>query len=412
MSVRPDRLGGRNVLVMHPRRHHLYHTALAYRDAGRLAGFLTEVYVGRPGLLAPLRKLAMAWVANKLSAYHHPELTQYVRVSPAHPALGWLWRALGAATVARRGRSWAQVAADLVRDGHLALHGCCSQAQDAFALCKADGAPCVLEQYIGDRRAGRQLLLDEFAHWGLPVDEPHIHYLGFSQAKIDINEREYALADSVIAGSAFVRDTLVAAGVPAERVVLAPYGVESDVFTPQFTERRANEPLRVAFVGTGGVRKGVLYLLQAAQRLGPQRVQVHVFGNLLVPEAMLRPYNDILTQHGHLARGMLIAELGQCHAMALPSLWEGSAYAVLEAMAMGLPPVVTPNTGSVVRDGEEGFIVPIRDSDAIAAALARLADDETARRTMMRRARATAQQQTWAIYGQTLVQGLSLAPGR
>ena len=135
-------------------------------------------------------------------------------------------------------------------------------------------------------------------------------------------------------------------------------------------------------------------------------------GNLLLPEAILRPYNDILTQHGHLARRMLIAELGQCHAMALPSLWEGSAIAVLEAMAMGLPPVVTPNTGSVVRDGEEGFIVPIRDSDAIAAALTRLADDETARRTMMRRARATAQQQTWAIYGQNLVEGLSLAPGR
>jgi glycosyltransferase involved in cell wall biosynthesis len=50
---------------------------------------------------------------------------------------------------------------------------------------------------------------------------------------------------------------------------------------------------------------------------------------------------------------------------ALPSLSEGSALVVYEAMAAGLPVVVTPNCGAVARDGLDGYVVPIRDPEAI-----------------------------------------------
>jgi glycosyltransferase involved in cell wall biosynthesis len=58
-----------------------------------------------------------------------------------------------------------------------------------------------------------------------------------------------------------------------------------------------------------------------------------------------------------------------------PSLCEGSAMVTYEALAAGLPVITTPNAGSVVRDGVDGFIVPIRDAEAIAAKLDLLARD-------------------------------------
>ena len=59
----------------------------------------------------------------------------------------------------------------------------------------------------------------------------------------------------------------------------------------------------------------------------------------------------------------------------LPSISEGSASVCYEALADGLPVITTPNAGSVVRDGVDGFIVPIRNAEAIVQKLELLARD-------------------------------------
>jgi glycosyltransferase involved in cell wall biosynthesis len=71
----------------------------------------------------------------------------------------------------------------------------------------------------------------------------------------------------------------------------------------------------------------------------------------------------------------------------LPSICEGSATVTYEALAAGLPVICTPNTGSVVRDEVEGFIVPIRDSEAMTERILQLAQDEELRRVMGAKAR-------------------------
>jgi len=73
-----------------------------------------------------------------------------------------------------------------------------------------------------------------------------------------------------------------------------------------------------------------------------------------------------------------------------------------EAMACGLPVVTTPNAGSVVRDGVEGFIVSIRDPDALAERIDQLRSDADLRREMGYAARTRATQFTWEIRGETL----------
>jgi len=90
-----------------------------------------------------------------------------------------------------------------------------------------------------------------------------------------------------------------------------------------------------------------------------------------------------------------VATYQQADLFVFPTVEEGSALVTYEALACGLPVVTTPNAGSVVRDGVEGLIVPIRDVDALAAAMERLRADEQLRREMGKAARARAEMFTW-----------------
>jgi glycosyltransferase involved in cell wall biosynthesis len=91
----------------------------------------------------------------------------------------------------------------------------------------------------------------------------------------------------------------------------------------------------------------------------------------------------------------------------LPSICEGSATACYEALAYGLPVIATPNTGSVVRDGVDGFIVPIRDPAAIAERIERLADDRELLAAMSNAALERSSEYTIDEYGKRLLSALA-----
>ena len=74
-----------------------------------------------------------------------------------------------------------------------------------------------------------------------------------------------------------------------------------------------------------------------------------------------------------------------------------------EAMASGLPMVVTAETGAMARDGREALLVPARDVLALARALEQLRDDPTLRERLGAAARARAHEFTWEQYGRALV---------
>ena len=74
--------------------------------------------------------------------------------------------------------------------------------------------------------------------------------------------------------------------------------------------------------------------------------------------------------------GDLPSRFQQCDVFLLPSLVEGLPQSLLEAMACGLPVVVSENTAGpeVVTDGSQGYVVPIHDPDSIAERLRELHD--------------------------------------
>ena len=283
----------------------------------------------------------------------------------------------------------------------------CTQALESFEGLAGRGLPLLLEQYIPDRAAGRALLIEEMERHGLAVEEGALRRMGLSDEAIRLNRAELDLADTVIAISPFVRDSLERAGVDPGRIVTAPLGVDVHRFSPgPFRPRDRGEALRVAFVGNDPLRKGLVYAADAALALGG-RVIVEVFGCDRLPAGLERGRHHVLRYRGSLPQSELAAALCECHAAVMPSLWEGFGMSVYECLAAGLPTIVSRNVGAEVEHEAGAFIVPIRDVPAIASVYERLLDDEY-RADASQQASRYAQGRPWGHYHQALIDGLGL----
>jgi glycosyltransferase involved in cell wall biosynthesis len=206
---------------------------------------------------------------------------------------------------------------------------------------------------------------------------------------------EFELAHRIIVPSDFVRDTFREEGVPEAKLVLIPRAVDIARFRPA---GEAPTRFRAIFVGAIGHRKGVHYLLDAWQRLALPDAELLLAGGV---QAEIAPL--VARHEGKLG----VRCLGHVDPLPLyqsgsifvfPSLSEGSAKVTYEAMACGLPVVVTPNAGSVARDGVDGFVVPVRDAEALAEGIGTLYRDPELRRVMGRAARTRAEAYTWEHY--------------
>jgi len=180
-----------------------------------------------------------------------------------------------------------------------------------------------------------------------------------------IAPQEFALADRVVVQSDFSVRSFREEGFPADRLVVLPRAVELGAYSPG--QRRAKGPFRVLFVGMVCIRKGFLDLARAWKELALPDGELWVVGQVheeLTP--LLGRYRDdpSIRFFGHRKEGVS-RFYSEATVFVLPSIVEGSAKTTYEAMAAGLPVVTTENAGSVVRNGIDGFLVPIRDTDAL-----------------------------------------------
>jgi starch synthase len=230
-------------------------------------------------------------------------------------------------------------------------------------------------RYICDRgsthaRYQWRVLNEEHRQWGTPLDI-------YDQRDTDREEIQYAQADCITVPSTFAAQSFVAEGVPAEKLRVIPYGVRLDAFKPTATP--PPDTFEVLFVGQVSLRKGVPYLLEAFARLQHPRKRLRLVGPMFAHMKLL--LGRLPMEHveivGAVSRPELVQLLSSSHVMVLPSLEEGLALVQGEALACGCPIIATPNTGSedLFADGQQGFIVPIRDPEAIAQRLQQLADN-------------------------------------
>ena len=251
---------------------------------------------------------------------------------------------------------------------------------EAGRVLHAAGKPWVCGRASTHILTQKALLEEEHRRWGAPPPD-------FSRG-IERCLAEYAECDAVIVPSHFVKRSFVEQGVPADKVNVCPYGVDLSLFGPRPKE---DHRFRVLFVGAHSLRKGIGDLFDAVRPLVTRgRCEVWLVGTP-APEAreLLRRNADIFVEKGPQPRSSLAWYFSQGSVLVLPSVEEGLAFVLPQAMACGIPVIASTNTGAedLVDDGVEGFIVPIREPGAIRARLEWMLDNAECRREMAAAAR-------------------------
>jgi glycosyltransferase involved in cell wall biosynthesis len=184
---------------------------------------------------------------------------------------------------------------------------------------------------------------------------------------------ETQLANGWVVASSFTANTLVEHGVPQAHVHVVPYGVNFQAYRKRARLPVASKPFTAIYVGSLIQRKGLSYFLDAVRLLGTSHLRVVLCGRGLIDHKLLAHYSDLNVEvRIGLPTHQLVREVHESDVLVLPSLAEGFAHVILEMMACGLPVITTPNTCApdVMVNGKHGFILPIRNAEAIAEKLA------------------------------------------
>lgn len=255
----------------------------------------------------------------------------------------------------------------------------------------------VLNYPVAHHRQRRRVRMEEIerepafaATWPDFDDWPEGH-----EARLD---EEIALADAVLVGSTYAADSFVAAGVARSKMRVVPYGVDLATFSPA-RERRREGPFTAIYAGQLTQRKGLSYLLRGYRRFARRDTRLQLVGSIVGSNAPLQPFADVIEHTPHLTRPALAARYREADVFVFPTLIEGMPLVVLEAMACGLPVIVTANgPADLVRDGIDGFIIPERSEEALADRLQQLHRDRDLRIEMGRQAARRAKEFGWQAY--------------
>ncbi|WP_406699009.1 glycosyltransferase family 4 protein [Singulisphaera sp. Ch08] len=272
--------------------------------------------------------------------------------------------------------------------------GVSSFSERGLIEAKRLGAVTVLERGSTHIEFQRDILAEEFDHWGVK---------GFRvDPRSVVKElREYEITDYISVPTEFVKSTFLEKGIDGAKVIVNPYGVNLGQFHQL---PKQDDVFRIIYVGGMSLQKGVHYLLKAFSELRLPDAELWLVG-AKYPEIdpFFSKYEGTFRYFGAVPQATLHEYYSQCSAFVISSIQEGMAQVQLQAMACGLPLVCTTNTGGgeLINEGEEGFVLPIRDTDALKERILALYKNPEACAAMGQAAkRRVSQGYTWDDYGQ------------
>ena len=307
--------------------------------------------------------------------------------SPAHTTAAHLWA----------GKTFCERVIERGLGGATGVYTFNSAGLELLRYARSCGLHTVTEQTIAPLQIERALLRAEHAQfpaWQAPLPENEV-----AEEFVEREKAEWQAANVILCGSEFVRDGIAQCGGPAERCVVVPYGVDARFDVP--VRPKHASPLRVLTIGEVGLRKGSPYVFAAAKLLG-DRAQFRMVGSVSVQPEVWASLKTRVELTGPVPRSEILAHYAWADVFLLPSLCEGSATVTYEALACGLPVVTTPNSGSIVREGVDGFVVPIRDPESVAAKLESFLRNPGQLEAFSAAARIGAQAGTLAAYARRL----------
>ncbi|MCS7465771.1 glycosyltransferase family 4 protein [Stieleria sp. ICT_E10.1] len=281
-------------------------------------------------------------------------------------------------------------------------------ALNTFRAAKQYGLRCIYDLPIAHWRTSKTLLTEEAER--LPEWEKTLVGNRDSQAMCDRKDAELELADAVVCPSEFVKDSLRHNISAAKPVHVIPFGspiVDREIGGAECRGgiREQTRPLKVLFAGGMTQRKGLADLFKAMQLLDPKRFELHVMGSPIAGLEFYYKQYPAFIYHATRPHHQVLQLMRSMDVFVLPSIVEGRAQVQQEALACGLPIIVTRNAGAedLVEDGRAGFLVPFRSPEAIASKLETLERDRDLLFAMSQSAVVKAAEVSWKSYREQLV---------
>jgi glycosyltransferase involved in cell wall biosynthesis len=378
---------------------HYHHAAAAFEQAGWLERYVTTIVP----LDRRIERVIPEYWSDKLRARALPPGVREHTVSLTLPEL--TQKASMRARLASKPTSvWLQNELfDRLASRHVTpcdvFHHVSSVGLRSARRARALGASIVVDERQEHPDQQHAAVAQELAALGLPADERPPRWQSTMKA-------EYEQADFIVVGSEYAKETFVERGFDDERIHVVPYGFDPEVFT--VPRAPAGNRFSILFCGQITPRKGVHHLVEAFRELHLDDAELVLVGPL---DALLAP---LATEWARIPGVRFVGEVpklalpehyGVASVFVLPSVADAQPLACLEAMACGLPAIVTTAMGSreIVRDGTDGFVLPPGDIEALKDRLMRLHADSTLLARMAAAARDRVQDFTWEAYGARLV---------
>ncbi|MBN2161941.1 MAG: glycosyltransferase family 4 protein [Pontiellaceae bacterium] len=357
------------VLVCQHGSRHRYAIPRMMEEAGLLAGLYTDSSVYSPlgKAAAGLAKIGIKGAGLNALQARIPEGVPREKVFSSDRTLASVWRR----------SDYGDLSAAFIRRG---LSG-------ANVVYNMFGEDLGFVEWAKERGCG--VLVDVFVHPGTTaiVAEEHRQFIGVDEEAErmvsilhEYHQKTFSLADILLCPSNWVAEGIRELFPDhAHKIRVVPYGSS---LIAHGQEQNAPVPGRILFAGREPLRKGVHYLAEATHLLRADGVSIdsRVAG---VEKSWVSwiQYADELSILGQLPRVQMQAEFASADVFVLPSLSEGQASVILEAMACGCPVIATRESGVDFLPGC-GVTVPSKDPKALAAAIADIIKDRSRRETL------------------------------
>lgn len=377
---------------------HYYYTARALLRHGFLGHFITgpralenEQWMGRVG---PFKRL---WAERKLAGIPPervkrlwlPEIAAKLttRLGGTGERSNWIHNELFA-----RGASLRLARAD-------AVHFVNSVGLESAQKARKNSALCICDMRMEHPDFQQEILTEEGRRLGVEVAVSGSSYKHRLLAELE-------LADHIMCPSSYAQRTFVDRGIDPGKIVVCPYGIDTDTFTPNTCSGQPpNGPFVVLFLGTVCVRKGVHYLLEGFKRAALPEARLILAGPIDPGfRPILQRYAGLFEAPGPVPKLRVPEYYREASVFVLPSLADSYGLATVEAMSSGVPLIVSENTGAadMVRALGNGFVLPVRDADSIAERLTWLHGNRDAGREMGERGSDAKDRLSWDRYEESL----------
>jgi glycosyltransferase involved in cell wall biosynthesis len=397
--MKPDN----QIILSHAGKQHSYHVAKALHQLSYLKKFYTSSYVTNPFL--------QKWLINNNNQFFTKRFLSGLDKTKVEA--NWRFEIKEhAGRLLKYNSSKIEefvYARDVVFDTYMAkkmerlttpifwgFQGSCKKTIDAvkdrngFAICELATAHITYAKKI--------LVEEQQLH---PAWADSISNIVFPKTYEERLESEPFAASLVVAASSFTKQTLIDSGIHENKIQLLPLGasVEHIKYIPNKTKN--NRPLKLLYAGTVTQRKGIYYLLEAMKNFPKQEVELHIIGNVFGSAGEFKKHAPFYTYHGATSQQNLFKKYCEFDALVLPTIFEGFALVIVEAMAAGLPVITTAHSigPDLINDNKNGYVIPIRDIKAIQDAIIKLQEKNSIEwEEMQINARNTALNYSWNNY--------------